>query len=142
MRRPLLILLSFALLAVSCREPGSVESFIRGEGPYVFTVDMTDSTAVYDLDLYTRIDAREYPAQLPLNISWKAPSGILFSETVYLPVGRGTSFFSHDAYAPYRAGVVPSQWGEWTVTVTVPSAPEGLCGMGLVVKKQLWDTEN
>lgn len=141
MSRPLLILLSLVLLAVSCREPRSAEFFIRGEGPYVFTLDMTDSTAVYDLDLYTRIDAREYPTQLPLSISWKAPSDSLFTETVYLPV-NGTSLFSHDAYAPYRAGVLPSPRGVWTLTVTVPSAPEGLCGMGLVVKKQLWDTEN
>ena len=142
MLRPFPILLSLLLLAVSCREPVSVESFLRGEGPYVFTVDMTDSTAVYDLDLYTRIDARECPAQIPLAIIWKAPSGPSFTETVYLPVGRATSSFSHDAYAPYRAGVVPSDWGIWTLTISVPSAPEGLCGMGLVVKKQLWDTEN
>ena len=130
---PILLL----LVAVSCREPRSTESFIRGTGPYVFTADMTDSTAVYDFDLYTRIDADDCPAELALDITWKAADGPSFSETVYLPVGAGTSPFSHDAYAPYRSGVVPSRWGVWTVTVTLPSAPEGLLGMGLVVRRRV-----
>ena len=61
-------------------------------------------------------------------------AGITLTESVYLPLTRGASFFSRDAYAPYRAGVVPVENGVWTVTVAVPNPPEGLCGMGLVVK--------
>ena len=129
-------LLVALLLAFSCSQPRSTESFIRGEGPYVFTVDMTDSTSAYSFDLFTRIDATEYPARLPLNVKWLAPEGSSFTEIVNLPVERGSAFFSQESYAPYRADVVPAVPGIWTVTVTVPNPPEGLRGMGLVVKKQ------
>lgn len=131
MKRLLPILL---LLAVACTRPASTETFIRGNGPYAFTVDMADSTAAYDFDLYTRVDRSDSPSQLLLDITWKAPSDSTFTESVYLPLTRGASFFSRDAYAPYRAGVVPVENGVWTVTVAVPNPPEGLCGMGLVVR--------
>jgi hypothetical protein len=35
----------------------SVERFVGGEGPYTFFVEMGDSTASYDFDFYTRVDA-------------------------------------------------------------------------------------
>jgi len=131
------------LLAFSCHRPASTEQFVRGSGPYTFAVDMSDSTCTYDFDLYTRIDAREYPARMQLDMAWKAPNDSVFTETVYLPVDGGSSFFSHEAYAPYRAEVVPAWHGAWTVTVSVPNPPEGLRGMGLVTRYQsLWDTEN
>ena len=138
MRRFCLVLL--ALLALSCHRPSSIEQFLRGAGPYCFAVDMSDSTAHFDFDLYTRIDARECPAQLQLDMAWKDPRDSVFTETVYLPIDPGT-FCSHEAYAPYRANVVPAIPGLWTVTVTVPHSPAGLRGMGLVVRK-VWDTEN
>ena len=129
------------LLVFSCHRPASTEQFLRGTGPYAFAVDMSDSTAAYSFDLYTRIDAREYPAQLQLDMAWKAPNDSVFKETVFLPVNAGSGFFTHDAYAPYRADVVPARFGAWTLTVTVPNPPEGLRGMGLVTR-MIWDTEN
>lgn len=133
MRKLLLILP--ALLLLSCSQPSSTETFLRGNGPYVFTVDMSESLATYDVDLFTRIDAMEFPAQLRLDITWKDPLDSLFTETVYLPVSRGSSFFSQESYAPYRADVAPAVPGLWSVTVAVPNPPEGLNGMGLVLKK-------
>jgi len=128
---PILLL----ILALSCQGPRSMEQFVPGSGPYSFTVDMSDSTAVYDFDLFTRIDnERESPSQLRLDICWKDPQDSLFTETVYLPVDGSTSFFSHEAYAPYRSGVVPVVRGIWTVQVSVPEQPEGLRGMGLVTR--------
>ena len=84
MRRWVLILVPF--LALSCHRPASTEAFIRGDGPYRFTVDMSDSTARYDFDLYTRIDAKAYPAEVRLEMMWKDPADSVFRETVYLPV--------------------------------------------------------
>ena len=129
----LLPLLLF-LLALSCRQPASTELFVKAPGPYVFAVDMADSTAAYDFDLYTRIDATEFPAELRLDVVWKGPASD-FKETVYLPVTRGHSFFSQESYAPYRTGVVPSNPGQWTLHVSLPNPPEGLRGMGLVVRR-------
>ena len=139
MHRPQYILIILFILA-GCREPMSVEKFVKGEGPYTFLVDMSDSTASYDFDLYTRVDApldtlRKMSA-MPLQVTWTSPSFHVFRENVYLPMEGKTSLFSRQVRAPYRAGVRPEEWGQWQVMVRVPDAPEGLCGMGLVVERK------
>ena len=139
LKRIIIVLLSLAALA-GCREPMSVEKFVKGEGPYTFFVDMSDSTAVYDFDLYTRVDApldslRKMTA-MPLQVTWTSPSFHVFREDVYLPMEGKTSLFSRQVRAPYRAGVRSSEWGQWQVVVRVPDAPAGLCGMGLVVERK------
>ena len=126
------LILSVLLLLSACREPASVETFLPGEGPYSFTLDMSDTTVVYNLDFYTRVDVpfgQEIPSEMPLMIQWRSPSDSLFREKVYLPL-------SADVYEPYRAGVSPVEAGVWTLTVYAPSAPEGLLGMGLVLTKE------
>ena len=139
--KKLLPIFLVAVLAVSCRQPDTVEQFIRGEGPYTFSVDMTDSTATYAFDVFTRVDATQCPAEICLEMAWKAPCDSVFTETVYLPMTGPSSYFFHDAYAPYRDRVVPAEWGLWELVITVPEQPEGFRGMGLVTKKQ-WVTEN
>ena len=141
-------LLLIVLFVTGCKEPMSVEKFVKGEGPYTFFVDMGDSTAVYDFDLYTRVDAPvdslRKLAALPLQVTWTSPSFHVFREEVYLPMEGKMSLFSKQVRAPYRAGVRPEEWGPWQVVVRVLDPPEGLCGMGLVVarKREGWDTEN
>lgn len=140
MRNTPLIFLLFFLL-VSCRQPVTVDDFRAGEGPYVFAVDLSDSTAAYDFDLYTRVDVpyphewASLPRELALEMVWKSPSGALFREKVYLPLAA-------TVYEPYRADVRPAEPGEWTLTVYAPSAPDGFRGMGLVINKKSWATEN
>ena len=106
-----------------------MEKFVKGEGPYTFFVDMSDSTASYDFDLYTRVDAPvdslRKLAALPLQVTWTSPTFHVFREEVYLPMEGKMSLFSKQVRAPYRAGV----------RVRVQDPPEGLCGMGLVVAK-------
>ena len=136
MRRRLLLLLLVLLAAVSCREPASMEQFIRGEGPYVFTVEMAEGRA-YDFDLYTRIDAS--PAEmaslvdLPLRAEWRSPSDSVFRETVYLPLTGTDSFFTRTVYHPYREGMLPREPGSWTLRFTAPAAIPHR-GLGLVVR--------
>ena len=130
----------FCILLTGCREPMSVEKFVRGEGPYTFFVDMVDSTAAYDFDFYTRVDApldslRKLQA-LPLQVTWTSPSFHVFREDVYLPMAGKTSLFSRQVRAPYRAGVRPEEWGPWQVVVKVQDPPDGLCGMGLIVHRR------
>ena len=130
----------FIVLFTGCKEPMSVERFVKGEGPYTFFVDMSDSMATYDFDLYTRVDApldtlRKMNA-LPLMVTWTSPTFHAFREEVYLPLEGKTSLFSRQVRVPYRAGVQPSEWGQWQVVIRVPNAPEGLRGMGLVVSRK------
>lgn len=131
-----------ALLAVSCREPLSTEVFIPGDGPYAFTVDMTDSTATYDFDLYTRLDGK--PDELIplkgtlLRAEWRSPSDSVFVERIYLPLtGSRRSFFSRQIYEPYRADVRPAEPGLWTLSLRQEDRSQVIPfrGMGLVVRK-------
>ena len=128
-----------SLLLTGCKEPMSVERFVKGEGPYTFFVEMEDSTASYDFDFYTRVDApldslRRMEA-LPLTVTWTSPSFHVFKEEVYLPLDGQTTFFSRQVRAPYRSGVRPEEWGQWVLAVRVADPPEGLRGMGLVVRR-------
>lgn len=138
MRYKALILVFLCISLAGCREPMSVERFVKGEGPYTFFVDMSDSTASYDFDFYTRIDAPADSlrdrAALPLAVTWTSPSFHVFREDVYLPLEGRSSFFSREIRVPYRADVRPEEWGAWTLTIRVSDPPEGLRGMGLVVE--------
>jgi len=138
-RTVILFLIAFAALT-GCREPMSVEKFVKGEGPYTFFVDMSDSSAVYDFDLYTRVDApldslRKLQA-MPLSVTWTSPSFHVFKEDVFLPMEGKTSLSSRQVRAPYRTGVQPDEWGQWIVAVQVEDPPKGLQGMGLVVARK------
>ena len=141
MKHPLLIL-SVLLLAFACSRPSSTETFIPAPGPYEFALDLSDSTAVWDLSFYTRVDAADAPSELELSATWTSPSAATFSETVYLPLSAGTSFFSQEACVPYRSAVAPAERGLWTLTVTVPLPPPGLRGVGLVVARSRHVADN
>lgn len=131
----------FFLTAVTgCREPMSVERFVGGEGPYTFFVEMEDTLATYDFDFYTRVDApRDSLAgrtELPITVTWTSPTFHVFREEVLLPLDGEGTYFSRQVRAPYRAGVRPEEWGQWTLTVAVKEPLEGLRGMGLVVERK------
>ena len=148
MRKTLGIILFFFLAAVSCRQPGSVELFVPGEtGPFAFSVDLSDTTAAYDFDFYTRLDGRHRDilsdTEMPMTVTWTAPSGALYVETVYVPLsGSDETFYSRQVRAPYRSDVVPAEAGAWQIRVSLPVSVPGLRGLGLIVKRNAWDTEN
>ena len=133
------LVLLCSLLLVGCQEPMSVERFVGGEGPYTFFVEMEDSTASYDFDFYTRVDAPMDSlvrmGAMPLTVTWTSPSFHVFREEVYMPLEGRTTPFSRQVRVPYRAGVRPDEWGPWTLTVRPVDPPEGLRGMGLIVKR-------
>ena len=139
----LLPILFAALLLSACAEPLSTETFIPGAGPYVFTVDLSDSAAVFDLDLYTRLDGT--PEELlpldgtNLRVEWKAPTDSVYVEKMYLPLDRGKkSYFSAQVYESFKADWTPSQFGKWTLTLRPEDRSEvlPLRGMGLVVTRK------
>lgn len=135
MRGALMALACAAIMLSACSEPLSRERFIRsdGTGEYAFTVDFSDSTAVYDLSFYTRIDKQlmqpDTLGSFPMKLLWRSPSGLFFSETVYYPADSVKVF--------YRRGLEPAESGTWELQVSIPDEPTGLRGMGLVVAKVL-----
>jgi hypothetical protein len=107
--------------------------FIRsdGTGEYSFPMELTDSTAAYDISFFTVIDklpmAPDTLGSFPLQLIWRSPSGRYFSETVYYPADSVKAF--------YRRGLVPAETGSWTLSVSVFPEPEGLRGLGLIVAR-------
>ena len=122
-----------ALLLAACGEPPSREMFIRsdGTGEYSFPMELSDSTAAYDISFYTVIDrpvmAPDTLRSFPMQLIWRSPSGRYFSETVHYP--------ADSVRVCYRRGLVPSETGSWTLSVSDAPEPDGLRGMGLIVAR-------
>jgi hypothetical protein len=139
MRRNLFILAAAAAALLSCREPSGREDFIAGKGPFIFSLDMTDTTRLYDFSFYTRLDGRPHVlagiVDMPLDIQWVSPSGNIYEETVWLPLtDSSATFYSRQIRRPYRTDVVPVESGVWGLSVSVPDSVDipGLRGLGLV----------
>ena len=134
----------FALLMLAGCRPASYEQFVRADqasgGEYVFNLDLSDSTASYDISLYTRVDSGIMKAEDPshslgLEIRWRAASGLqadstFLCETVYVPYGGRAG-----SNSLYRSGVRPNPAGEWRVLVRPLDAPAGLRGIGIICKR-------
>lgn len=128
-----LSLLSVLFLLLSCSAEGEVCSFVRRDdlsAPfYTFTVDMSDSSASYDISLLGRA-SRGPVNNLELKIRWIAPSGESFVDRVYMK-----TITAHGDQERYWSGVVPRQNGIWKVAVLPGDGADGLLGMGLICKK-------
>lgn len=129
MRHRLLLLLSCLSLA-ACSRPSQTEMFIRADkadgGVYSFPVEMTDSLASYDFWFYSRLFSGSI-GNLELRVSWTAPSGESFYETVYME-----KVDSHGVRELYRSGVVPAEYGEWKLNVRPVDPVKDFLGLGLV----------
>ncbi|MBR4809226.1 MAG: hypothetical protein IK031_02990 [Bacteroidales bacterium] len=134
MMRPLPAVILMMLVLASCGQPPSREYFQRSDssGDYSFNIDMPDTLSAYDISFYAAIDRplfqRDTLSCFPLQVVWRSPSGRFFSETVYYPAGSQREL--------YRSGVVPSEAGEWNISVTIDPEPEGLRGLGLICEKK------
>ncbi|MCR5004135.1 MAG: hypothetical protein K5984_07170 [Bacteroidales bacterium] len=149
MRNSLKALLLGMLLVLSCSNPSSRETFVKASdtevpGKYVFTVDMSDSLTLYDLDLYTIADVRKGDkdswSDIQAYTRWISPSQQVFSETFTLPDSAFVrkSFNSYHYKRAYRYGVAPKEAGIWTIEINIPVSRQSSCirGLGLVVTKK------
>lgn len=136
------ICLGVLLFLVSCARPAVVEEYRLSDdrdstGRFSFSLDMSDSAAVYDISFYTRFDcpAKVFCAMedLPVNLELVSPSGCTYGETVYIPVSgfkslkRGT----YDSKVEYRTGLVPVEKGMWEMNIAIPER-KGFQGIGVI----------
>ena len=149
----MLLLAVLMAAAWSCVRPDSVEQYVGAEqrepnGLYNYTIDMSDTLATYDITLYSRIDAGKQrmaaTRDFPLTVTWTAPSGRRYRETVYFGIhegSEGSNFYSNQYRKPYRTGLVPVEAGIWELAVQVNSGNEvpGFRGLGVICKKNLRD---
>lgn len=131
--RRIVCLLLIAIVLDCCSRPVFSDWFIPSEDAagnvYDFSFQMADSLSSYDFSFYTRVDGA-WERSIRLDAVWHSPDGESFSETVYLrPENR------REGVQPYRIGVEPSVPGDWRLTVSVPDAPEGFLGLGLICKE-------
>lgn len=124
----LAILLSVCMVA--CRQPSSEEFFLRPDqvaldGSYRFRLDMSDSTAVYDLSFFTRVDG-DFTGSFPVTVQVKSPSGKKFEDNVYWDVSVQKVL--------YRKDIRPDEPGEWEISVYVNNL-KGLRGIGVICEK-------
>lgn len=128
-----LIPFAICLLLASCTRPAQSEDFIRADkadgGVYSFPVDMADSLASYDFWFYSRLAAGRRD-NVELRVSWVAPSGRSLYETVYME-----RVDSRGVRELYRSGMVPSEYGEWTVNVRPVDPGKGFLGLGLICRR-------
>ena len=130
------------LIAFSCSRPESEGKFVRVEdrqidGTYLFEADMSDSLCAYDLTLYAKIDKKNVSiGGLPFVVRLVSPSGKIFTETVYMKNSDKirSSFYSSDFKALYRSGLVPTEFGLWSVRIKTGHIDK-LLGVGLVVSR-------
>ncbi|MGM9741922.1 MAG: hypothetical protein ACI3ZC_02525 [Candidatus Cryptobacteroides sp.] len=144
-----------SLFMASCAEPPSMEKFVRNSGRdccgrYVFEVDMSDSSSVYSIDIYSAFTCRDEVfsgfTSLPLNLMWEAPGKTVYEENVLL-AGRVSSYshFGKNVSSAYRRGLRPVENGIWKLYLTVPEdsvSKYGITGAGLKITKEQWDMEN
>lgn len=138
-----------AALSVGCARPTSTEQFLKvkakgADGLYHFEMDFTDSLTKYDVSFYSRIDINHIKAasvkSFPMTVTWTAPSGQKYNETVYFDVSSetgGSSFYSKQYFIPYRLGITPVEWGVWDLAVRVDADRfvPGFRGIGVVCAK-------
>ena len=151
--RPLMLLFlaAFAAAGVSCSRPTSTEQFVSvddraANGLYHYSLDLSDSLVTYDVSFYSRIDASKVRISqvkdFSMMITWIAPSGRQYRETVYFGVydeSPGSDFFSSQFVKPYRTGLKPVEFGVWEMNVLVNSGAEvpGFRGLGVICKKNV-----
>ncbi len=144
----LLLFVSVLLgMATSCARPTVMETFVKSNekdelGRYGFVVDMEDSTCVYDLYLFTKVDCTQQELDsipdIGLVMRFVSPSGSQFEEEFCIEKAAYSRHesFSVDYMLPYRIGLVPKEYGLWQLYVTVPQedAIIGFCGIGLQLR--------
>ena len=143
------VIVAMVALGASCESPSSVEQFVRirakgDDGLYHYTLDLSDSTARYDVSFYSRIDCNNLKISslndFLIAVTWISPSGRKYAESVNFAVhdiSPGSDFYSHQYVIPYRSGLAPVEWGLWEMTLRVDSDSRipGFRGMGVVCSK-------
>ncbi len=149
MRSSLKALLFCLALAFSCSNPASRETFIKASetevpGRYSFSVDFSDSLAVYDLDIYTMADINRGEkvgwTDIQAYSLWTSPSGKQYSETFVMPDSAFVrkTFNSYHYLRAYRHDVSPKEAGLWTVEIILPVCDQTsmVRGLGLIVTRK------
>lgn len=142
--------LLLVMCLVCCSAPDTWEMFVKNTGDgdrseYIFPLKMSDSLAIYDIELFTRLDISDaafaaLPEVIPLNITYTSPSGTGYYEEAGISKNGWSraSHFSYEYRLPFRQGLIPVEYGDWSMSIDIPEEAgiEGLRGFGIRVTRK------
>jgi len=134
-------------MTVSCVPGPENQDFVKVEerdflDRFSFTLDMSDSLSLYDLDIFTRIDCTQEEfrsmGDIPVSAFYVSPSGTFYTEDFTLPVMsffRSTTF-TKDYIIHYRDNLAPVESGRWKLFLSIPDEfSDRVRGMGVIFRK-------
>ena len=144
--RGLSFLFLLTLLAVSCVRPSSREFFVLRENAeygdtYSFFLDLSDSTATYGVDFFTRLERegfKSFPEEdIILDLRWFSPSDSIITDTAFVRVGdpSGQTYFTRDIVTGYSGRLELPESGEWRLKARIVNDASAIRGLGLILKR-------
>ena len=141
-----LIIITLAVVAVCCSRPPSYEPFVIREkaeygDTYSFKVDVSDSTARYSLDFYTRLERTafgEFPSDsIVLDLRWFSPSDSIYTDTAFVKISKpvDSAYYSKDFISTYRSPLELPERGNWRLKAKVVNDSQTLRGLGIILKR-------
>ena len=142
--------LSLVLLTVvaSCARPSSYEPFVVREkaeygDTYIFNLDLSDSTASYGLDFYTRLQRPAFGTfptdSISLDLRWISPSdSVILSDTTFIRVEWpvDSSYYSRDFLVGYKDVLSLPEHGIWRLKARVLNDSEAIRGLGVIFTRK------
>lgn len=110
---------------------------------YIFSLDLSDSTALYGLEFFTRL-ARpafgEFPSDsISLDLRWISPSdSVIISDTTFIRVSHpvDSSYYSRDFVAGYKDVLRLPVHGTWRLKARVLNDSEAIRGLGVIFTRK------
>lgn len=149
-RIDILLLITVLIISSGCSRPESDYGFIA-MNPYgtdtrdtlSFSLDMSDSTAVYEISFASRLvsDFKYNPLEVKVIVT--SPSGNIYSENIALPTdykalkksGANVSHSAgtYDVEWGYRSNITPAEYGIWKMDLLIldPGARENYIIKGI-----------
>ena len=136
-----------AVCVVACSRPSSYEPFMQREkaeygDTYSFDLDMSDSTVVYGLDFYTRLERPSFGVfpsdSIILDLRWISPSDSIIIDTAYVPVSSpvGSAYYSEDFVSNYSEDLRVYERGKWRLKARIVNDSEEIRGLGVIFKRK------
>lgn len=141
------ILLSvLALAVISCVRPFSREYFVLRENAeygdtYSFILDLSDSSATYGLDFFTRLERDGFKAlpqeDIVLDLRWFSPSDSILTGSASVRVTDASkgSYLKKDIVSEYSRGLDLPEVGQWRLKARILNDSETIRGLGVILKR-------
>lgn len=133
------------LFVAGCSRPSSREYFMLREDAeygdsYSFILDMSDSSASYGLDFFTRLEKRsfgEFPEEdIMLDIRWFSPLDSILTDTLFLSLAHpsGSAYYTKDFIFPYKDPLELPGAGEWRLKARIVNDSQTIRGLGVIFR--------